>query len=117
MILKILIKIWQFFFILDILGFFFSVKKCAKYLNDFFNARNVDVTIINNGNSIWTLVQMVLVSAIPILNISMAYMWVFNYDDFVKSVLINVNDKLNKTGIITDELKEEFYNKVERDFN
>ncbi len=43
MILKILINIWRFTYILDVLVFFYLVKKITKYVNDFFNARNIDI--------------------------------------------------------------------------
>ena len=104
MILKIIINLWRFVFILDVLVFFYLVKEVTKYVNDFFDARNVKIKVSSTG------------SAIPIINIILGWTWIFNYQKFMKLTCIKLNEHLYKMGIISDELKDEFYYKVIKDF-
>lgn len=115
MIPKILINIWRFTFILDILIFFYLVKEITKYANDFFNARNVDIKLSSTG-SVIPIIQVFILSALPIINIILGWTWVFNYNDFIKLACIKLNERIHKMGIISDELKDEFYYKVIKDF-
>lgn len=117
MILKILINIWRFVFILDVLIFFYITKECTKYLNTFFDARDVDIKIVNHVGQAVPILQILIMSAIPIFNIVLGAVWIFNYNDFIKSVLVKMNDKLLRMELITDELHEEFLNKITRDFD
>ena len=115
MILKILINIWRFTYILDVLVFFYLVKKITKYVNDFFNARNVDIKFSNTGSAI-PIIQILILSALPIINIILGWTWIFNYEKFMKLSCIKLNEHFYKMGIISDELKDEFYHKVIKDF-
>ena len=115
MIPKILINIWRFTFILDILIFFYLVKEITKYANDFFNARNVDIKLSSTG-SVIPIIQVFILSALPIINIILGWTWVFNYNDFIKLACLKLNERIHKMGIISDELKDEFYHKVIKDF-
>ena len=115
MILKILINIWRFVFILDVLVFFYLVKEITKYVNDFFDARNVDIKLSNTGSAI-PIIQILILSALPIINLILGLTWIFNYNEFIKTVCIKVNGHLHKMGIISDELKDEFYYKVIKNF-
>lgn len=117
MILKILINIWRFVFILDVLVFFYITKECSKYLNDFFDARNIDIKIANSIGQALPIIQIIIMSAIPVFNIVLGAVWIFNYNDFIKSVLVKMDDKLLHAELITEELHEEFLNKVIRDFD
>lgn len=116
MILKILINIWRFVFILDVLVFFYLVKEITKYVNDFFDARNVDIKLSNTGSAI-PIIQILILSALPIINLILGLTWIFNYNEFIKTACIKVNGHLHKMGIISDELKDEFYYKVIKDFD
>lgn len=116
MILKILINIWRFVFILDVLVFFYLVKEITKYVNDFFDARNVDIKLSNTGSAI-PIIQILILSALPIINLILGLTWIFNYNEFIKTACIKVNGHLHKMGIISDELKDEFYHKVIKDFD
>ena len=115
MILKIIINLWRFVFILDVLVFFYLVKEITKYVNDFFNARNVDIKFSNTGSAI-PIIQILILSALPIINIILGWTWVFNYNDFIKLTCIKLNERIHKMGIISDELKDDFYYKVIKDF-
>lgn len=115
MILKILINIWRFTYILDVLVFFYLVKKITKYVNDFFNARNVDIKLSNTG-SVIPIIQILILSALPIINIILGWTWIFNYEKFMKLACIKLNNHIHKMGLISDELKDEFYHKVIKDF-
>ena len=116
MILKIIINLWRFVFILDVLVFFYLVKEITKYANDFFNARNVDIKLSSTG-SVIPIIQVFILSALPIINIILGWVWIFNYNDFIKLVCIKLNERIHKMGIISDELKDEFYYKVIKDFD
>lgn len=115
MILKIIINLWRFVFILDVLVFFYLVKEITKYVNDFFNARNVDIKFSNTGSAI-PIIQILILSALPIINIILGWTWIFNYNDFIKLACIKLNERIYKMGIISDELKDEFYHKIIKDF-
>lgn len=115
MILKILINIWRFTYILDVLVFFYLVKKITKYVNDFFSARNVDIKLSNTG-SVIPIIQILILSALPIINIILGWTWIFNYEKFMKLACIKLNNHIHKMGLISDELKDEFYHKVIKDF-
>nr|DAE13387.1 MAG TPA: hypothetical protein [Siphoviridae sp. ctLqe90] len=115
MILKIIINLWRFVFILDVLVFFYLVKEITKYVNDFFNARNVDIKFSNTGSAI-PIIQILILSALPIINIILGWTWIFNYNEFIKLVCIKLNNHIHKMGLISDELKDEFYYKVIKDF-
>lgn len=52
MILKIIINLWRFVFILDVLVFFYLVREVTKYVNDFFDARNVKIKVSSTGSAI-----------------------------------------------------------------
>lgn len=117
MILKILINIWRFVYILDVLVFFYLVKEITKYVNDFFSARNVDIKLSNTGTgSVMSIIQILILSALPIINIILGWIWIFNYEKFMKKVCIKLNNYIHKMGLISDELKDEFYHKVIKDF-
>ena len=117
MILKILINIWRFTFILDVLVFFYLVKKITKYVNDFFNARNVDIKLSSaDTGSAMSIIQILILSALPIINIILGWTWIFNYEKFMKLACIKLNNHIYKMGLISDELKDEFYHKVIKDF-
>ena len=117
MILKILINIWRFTYILDVLVFFYLVKKTTKYVNDFFNARNVDIKFSSADiGSAMSIIQILILSALPIINIILGWTWIFNYEKFMKLSCIKLNEHFYKMGIISDELKDEFYHKVIKDF-
>lgn len=117
MILKILINIWRFTYILDILVFFYLVKKITKYVNDFFNARNVDIKFSSScTGSVMSIIQILILSALPIINIILGWTWIFNYEKFMKLACIKLNNHIHKMGLISDELKDEFYHKVIKDF-
>ena len=115
MILKILINIWRFTYILDVLVFFYLVKKITKYVNDFFSALNVDIKLSNTG-SVIPIIQILILSALPIINIILGWTWIFNYEKFMKLACIKLNNHIHKMGLISDELKDEFYHKVIKDF-
>ena len=115
MILKIVINLWRFVFILDVLVFFYLVKEITKYVNDFFKARNVDIKFSNTGSAI-PIIQILILSALPIINIILGWTWIFNYEKFMKLVCIKLNNHIHKMGLISDELKDEFYYKVIKDF-
>lgn len=115
MILKILINIWRFVYILDVLVFFYLVKEITKYVNDFFSARNVDIKLSNTG-SVIPIIQILILSALPIINIILGWTWIFNYEKFMKLACIKLNNHIHKMGLISDELKDEFYHKVIKDF-
>ena len=115
MILKIIINLWRFVFILDVLVFFYLVKEITKYVNDFFSARNVDIKLSNTGSAI-PIIQILILSALPIINIILGWTWIFNYNEFIKLVCIKLNNHIHKMGLISDELKDEFYYKVIKDF-
>ena len=104
MILKIIINLWRFVFILDVLVFFYLVKEITKYVNDFFKARNVDIKFSNTGSAI-PIIQILILSALPIINIILGWTWIFK-----------LNECIHKMSIISDELKDEFYHKVIKDF-
>ena len=117
MILKIIINLWRFVFILDVLVFFYLVKEITKYVNDFFKARNVDIKFSSAGTgSAMSIIQILILSALPIINIILGWTWVFNYNDFIKLACLKLNERIHKMGIISDELKDEFYYKVIQDF-
>lgn len=115
MILKILINIWRFIFILDVSVFFYLVREITKYVNDFFDARNVEIKLSSTG-SIIPIIQILILSALPIINLILGWTWIFNYNEFIKLTCIKLNKHLHKMGIISDELKDEFYYKVIKDF-
>lgn len=115
MILKIIINLWRFVFILDVLVFFYLVKEITKYVNNFFDARNVKIKVSSTGSAI-PIIQILILSALPIINIILGWTWIFNYEKFMKLACIKLNEHLHKMGIISDELKDEFYYKVIKDF-
>lgn len=115
MILKILINIWRFTFILDILIFFYLVKEITKYANDFFNARNVSIKLSSTG-SVIPIIQVFILNALPIINIILGWVWIFNYKKIIKLSCIKLNKYIHKMGLISDELKDEFYCTVIKDF-
>ena len=115
MVLKIIINLWRFVYILDVLVFFYLVKEITKYVNDFFSARNVDIKLSNTG-SVIPIIQILILSALPIINIILGWTWIFNYEKFMKLACIKLNNHIHKIGLISDELKDEFYHKVIKDF-
>lgn len=115
MVLKIIINLWRFVYILDVLVFFYLVKEITKYVNDFFSARNVDIKLSNTG-SVIPIIQILILSALPIINIILGWTWIFNYEKFMKLACIKLNNHIHKMGLISDELKDEFYYKVIKDF-
>lgn len=116
MVLKILINIWRFVFILDVLVFFYLVKEITKYVNNFFDARNVKIKLSSTGSAI-PIIQILILSALPIINLVLGWTWIFNYNEFIKLTCIKLNEHFHKMGIISDELKDEFYYKVIKDFD
>nr|DAD55873.1 MAG TPA: hypothetical protein [Bacteriophage sp.] len=116
MILKILINVWRFVFILDVLVFFYLVKEITKYVNNFFDARNVKIKLSSTGSAI-PIIQILILSALPIINLVLGWTWIFNYNEFIKLACIKLNEHFHKMGIISDKLKDEFYYKVIKDFN
>lgn len=117
MILKIIISLWRFVFILDVLVFFYLVKEITKYVNDFFNARNIDIKLSSAGTgSAMSIIQILILSALPIINIILGWTWIFNYEKFMKLACIKLNNHIHKMGLISDELKDEFYYKIIKDF-
>lgn len=115
MVLKIIVNLWRFVYILDVLVFFYLVKEITKYVNDFFSARNVDIKLSNTG-SVIPIIQILILSALPIINIILGWTWIFNYEKFMKLACIKLNNHIHKMGLISDELKDEFYHKVIKDF-
>ena len=115
MILKIIINLWRFVFILDVLVFFYLVKEITKYVNDFLMQGmlilNFPILVLQFQSF-----KFFILSALPIINIILGWTWVFNYNDFIKLACIKLNERIHKMGIISDELKDEFYYKVIKDF-
>lgn len=116
MILKIILEIWLFVAIFDILVFIHLTQENKRYLNDFFDSRNVDITLVGTS-SIIPLIQIIILSAIPVVNVIFGIVCVTEYDAFIIQTSVKIAYILNIEGEISDELKEEFYRKIERDFH
>lgn len=51
-----------------------------------------------------------------LINIILGWTWIFNYEKFMKLACIKLNNHIHKMGLISDELKDEFYCTVIKDF-
>ena len=80
-----------------------------------FVTEDVDIKLSNTG-SVIPIIQILILSALPIINIILGWTWIFNYEKFMKLACIKLNNHIHKMGLISDELKDEFYYKVIKDF-